>query len=462
MWGRTNEPIESIESATDPGYNADGENGRVKNKCWSASETQKSLDTEFFLPGVGLIFRRPWWPLERKRLNYKSLDSDVFLPSVGILVYWPWFNLKLEPKQEPEPTSIVGSSSLLIERGCESPIFCPVPIYDSNWGPHHAELDWWKTWVFMMDESESESETENGDEDGDEDEERLINRAFRIVDMDSRDEAADNQRISSKWEFAIDVSQNKDEDEIANQGNSNWTFTMDDSESDNGDETVNRTNSKWDFAIDDSESEDEANQTSSNWVSRMDDSESESENGDETVNQTNSNWIFTMDDNDSDYSNYSDLPQAPPASPALTGLSTSWYVQGNPVLDPIAYISMFEEMDVEGLIRDPGFTFEDNDDLRIAPGRVTELDPHMPHDLCGCQWCKIHRKGGIQEPHDATIWCSCVPCEEVRLGKAKDDEESEDVAMTDFVSQFEDAYQSTRSRAEFFKTIKDRLRTGRP
>ena len=193
------------------------------------------------------------------------------------------------------------------------------------------------------------------------------------------------------------------------------------------------------------------------------------------------NWVFTVVDSEDEGSDYSMTSDSEPASPALTGVLATWSCEGNPFADQFAPV--FEEMDVEGLIREPGFKFEDNDHLRLPAGATSALDPHQPHNLCGCRWCESYRVGGNSEPHDINKWCSCVHCvrfrrharlrnegreterrwnEEMRRlhDEAKVvDEEFKTVDLMDFVPDAEEVHQD---RGAFFKTIKNQLRTRSP
>jgi hypothetical protein len=98
--------------------------------------------------------------------------------------------------------------------------------------------------------------------------------------------------------------------------------------------------------------------------------------------------------------------QVEPASLAPTGESATWAAEGNPFGDSVAqFVPMFEELDVEGLIREPGFELEDNDLVHFptADKEMTSLwvlEPHPPLKECGCQWCESYRVGGNWEPYD--------------------------------------------------------------
>lgn len=179
----------------------------------------------------------------------------------------------------------------------------------------------------------------------------------------------------------------------------------------------------------------------------------------------------TSEDKDiSDYSNRTD-----PTSPSFIGNYINWSSEGNPFDSTQAlFVPMFEDLDVEGLIRNPGFVFEDNDLLRFPDaetGRTSlwKLESHPPMgNKCGCQWCVSYRDGGHWETHDPCKWCFCVKCllfrkvEEAKLEhQALEVGENRCVDLMDYVPDT-DTDESSRNRDVFCKTVRERLRMRSP
>lgn len=259
---------------------------------------------------------------------------------------------------------------------------------------------------------------------------------------------------------------------------------------------VPRRDSRWVFFMDDSEDEDS-----------MDDSDTEED--DEIVHPVlfpglsvgNDGWILTMDESDDDEESVFSISdyemEVEPASPPRSENVDTWSSEGNPFGEAIEHSllsAVFADMDVDGLIYDSGMEFEDNDHLRFpedeagVPNSLWKLKPHPPNDKCGCHWCESYRVGGNWEPHDPTIWCSCVPCVRFRVyqleaefrekkeeeerrwneqmhrmhAESREEVKEEETRFIDLMDFVPDEDAQRQSRADLFRTIKDRLRTRSP
>ncbi|KAI9047324.1 hypothetical protein LZ554_008771 [Drepanopeziza brunnea f. sp. 'monogermtubi'] len=75
-----------------------------------------------------------------------------------------------------------------------------------------------------------------------------------------------------------------------------------------------------------------------------------------------------------------------------------------------ACVEIFASLDVEALVADPEWEFEDHDALRGAT--AMDLRRHAPRRSCWCHWCKLDRSSvpGARGIHDATKWCGCDTC----------------------------------------------------
>ncbi|KAJ5050920.1 uncharacterized protein L3040_002787 [Drepanopeziza brunnea f. sp. 'multigermtubi'] len=75
-----------------------------------------------------------------------------------------------------------------------------------------------------------------------------------------------------------------------------------------------------------------------------------------------------------------------------------------------ACVEIFASLDVEALVADPEWEFEDHDALRGAT--AMDLRRHAPRRSCWCHWCELDRSSvpGARGIHDATKWCGCNTC----------------------------------------------------
>jgi len=285
---------------------------------------------------------------------------------------------------------------------------------------------------------------------------------------------------------------------------------------------VPRRDSKWLFSMDDSDDEEDEkddeivqpvsfpgfDDSNSGWILTMDDSDDEKDEIDDKKNGRDKDAADKMvhpallpglsDDQGASpfsVSDYSKCMRHQPASPPKTDQNT-WSPEGNPFeegesIDNLLFNAAFSDMDVEGLIDDPGFELEDHDHLRYPaedaaglPTPLLQLQPHVPFKECGCQWCESYRLGENFEPHDPMDWCSCVPCIRFRANQhaaevreklieeerrwnlqmhriyadsreAVKEEETRFIDLMDFVP---DEDEQRETRASLFRTLKDKIR----